>query len=133
MEKLLTYPNLLYLVGGFVALNVVYRLYRKAAPFLFALKSKPVNLKENSTLTETQQRPLACGANLSSQNQIFLNALETGTPTQTIYNFLFINWGLTSRAAVIETLERLATKPFSPVFDYIAEVRKNGPSQDLAI
>jgi hypothetical protein len=87
-------------------------------------------MKPDSGLNLSQQKAIACGANLSSQNQIFLNALETGAPTQTIRNFLHNNWGLNTKEEISRTLNDLLEEPQSPAFNYVSEMRGNSTSQE---
>lgn len=80
--------------------------------------------KENSLLSDSQQRQVATSAIYASQQGAYVNALETGMAKMDLKEILIEWWGISNKQEAIQTLEELKQCKFQSCLPIVAEAIK---------
>jgi len=127
---------LVWIVGALFFLNLLWFIIKKVKFFNFHLSSKAVTMDTSTELDPKRQAWIAKGSNLSSQNGLILNTLETGAPREVVYKYLYEDWGLTTKEEIFETVNQLlsGSKAEAEIFNLLTEIRStNTPDQWEAV
>jgi hypothetical protein len=116
------------IVFGLFIVYLAFFIFKQVRFFVFHLASKTITLDPAEGTDPSHRIMIAKGANLSSQNGIYLDSLRTGAPRQVVYKYLFKDWNLSSKKDIVETLNRLISEPFSEEFDILAKIKLEKPS-----
>jgi hypothetical protein len=87
-------------------------------------------VKPDSDLNETEQRAIACCANLSYYSSSYINTLSTYQPINEILAGLEEQWEINNKADLISTIEWLATSGHKVYFDMIWQKFKSLPKAE---
>lgn len=97
---------------------------------LLNLMDDSPELSEDSDLTESETKAIACAANSAYNNAQCLNTLTTGLDAETIQMGLENAWGVNNRDELISTLDWMESEGHKLYFDIIWSAIGNLPQKE---